>query len=88
MSDNRLTLLRTQIRDYPDFPKPGILFKDVFSLFSDPECFPVLMELVCEKAASMKGQIDCVVGLDARGFLFGPSMARAAGVVFVPVISY
>ena len=74
------TALQHAIRDVPDFPKPGILFKDITPLLSDPELF----DQVCGALMEPWGEVDAVVGMESRGFLFGAPMARAAGVPFVP----
>ena len=85
MEDNRLNLLRSKIKTHPNFPKDGINFKDLFSAMRDPEALKILLDLVKEKANQMKGQVNCIVGLEARGFLFGPIMAAEIGVPFIPV---
>lgn len=71
------------IRDVPDFPKPGILFKDITPILSDS----VLSEEVCEAFISYwspKG-IDAIAGVESRGFLFGPHLAMKLGVPFIPI---
>ena len=83
--DKRVAFVRSKIKSYPNFPIMGISFKDMFSAMRDPDALIMLIELVKEKAASLKGQVDCIVGLDSRGFLFGPIMAVELGVSFVPV---
>ena len=83
--DSRIELIKSRIRDYPDFPKAGVLFKDVFSVFGDAEALDALCQVLREKARAAKGQVDVIVGLDARGFLMGPIMAQEIGVPFVPV---
>ena len=83
--DPRISYVRSKIKSYPDFPKKGIDFKDLFSAMRDTKALGYLIDLVKEKSREMKGHIDCVVGLDSRGFLFGPIMANEIGVAFVPV---
>ena len=83
--DEKLDLVKKSLLSYPDFPKKGVIFKDLFSVFANFEAFQALIELLKSKAAEYKGKIDYVVGLDARGFLFGPIMALEAGVPFIPV---
>jgi adenine phosphoribosyltransferase len=83
--DPRISYVNTKIKSYSDFPKKGIDFKDLFSAMRDPKALVYLIELVKEKSKQMKGLVDCVVGLDSRGFLFGPIMAAEIGVAFVPV---
>ena len=76
------TSLKAAIRDVPDFPKPGILFKDITPVLSNP----ALMELITARFAERwAGQgIDAVVGMESRGFLFGMPLAMSLGVPFVP----
>lgn len=74
--------LKKLIRDVPDFPKPGIVFKDITTLTKDPEGLKAAVdELV---AGYRDARVDVVVGIEARGFLFGAPVALALGVGFVP----
>lgn len=75
--------LNAFIRDIPDFPKPGILFKDITPLLSNHGAFDAAMTQF-QKALEGK-QIDVIVGMESRGFLFGVPLAQAMGVGFVPV---
>lgn len=71
------------IRDVPDFPKPGIVFKDITPVLADAGAFAAAIEAM---AAPWHGQaIDAVVGIEARGFIFGAPLARALSAGFVPV---
>lgn len=75
--------LKALIRDVPDFPMPGILFRDVTPLLRDPGG---LRQVVDAFAARYGGQgIDVVAGIESRGFLFGAPLALALGVGFVPI---
>lgn len=75
--------LASALRDVPDFPKPGILFKDITPILQSPELFKLLIE---EIAAPHRGKsIQTVVGIDARGFIIGSAVALALGAGFVPV---
>jgi adenine phosphoribosyltransferase len=77
--------LKKLIREVPDFPKPGILFYDITTLLKDPLG---LHALVCGLADHYEVQDRCpdvVVGIEARGFVFGPALAYRLGVGFVPV---
>jgi adenine phosphoribosyltransferase len=75
--------LKALIRDVPDFPMPGILFRDVTPLLRDPGG---LRQVVDAFAARYRGQgIDVVAGIESRGFLFGAPLALALGVGFVPI---
>ncbi len=75
--------LRSAIRDIPDFPKPGILFRDITPLLADPGLF---REAVGEFARICRGRnADKIAGIDARGFLFGATVAYELGLGFVPI---
>jgi adenine phosphoribosyltransferase len=78
-----LAPLRAAIRDVPDFPKPGILFKDITPILADGALFKLSIDAFVESARPLG--IDKVVGIDARGFLFGAAVAYELGVGFVPV---
>merc|ERR1711997_1057301 len=86
--DLRIKLLKENIQPYADFPKQGIVFQDIFGAMRKAPVLRVLMELIQEYARKFQGEIDCVVGLDARGFLFGPIMALELEVPFVPVLDF
>lgn len=75
--------LDAAMRDIPDFPKPGILFKDITPVLGDPALFKTSLELLAETAEGEK--IDKVVGIDARGFIFAAGVALILGAGFVPV---
>lgn len=75
--------LRAAIRDVVDFPKPGIVFKDITPILADGKLFRDSVTLLCETAGGVK--IDKVVGIDARGFIFAAAVADRLGVGFVPV---
>ena len=77
------TDLKARIRDIPDFPKPGIIFKDISTLLKDPHAFKKSVDLLAKKYR--KEQIDQVVGVEARGFVFGATLAYKLGAGFVPV---
>ena len=75
--------LKALIREVPDFPKPGILFYDITTLLKDAHG---LHSLICDLAARYEDRRpDVVVGIEARGFVFGPAIAFRLGVGFVPV---
>jgi adenine phosphoribosyltransferase len=71
------------IRNVPDFPKPGIQFKDITPVLADARLFSGTIDLLTEKFAP--GDIDAVVGIDARGFIFAAAAARKLNAGFVPV---
>lgn len=71
------------IADVPDFPKPGILFKDFTPLLADPGALALAVELMCNP---FRGQgIDMVLGAESRGFIFGIAIAQSLSAGFVPV---
>ena len=71
------------IRDIPDFPSPGIVFKDITPLLKDPKAFRATIDQIADRY--VQKQIDAIVGIDARGFIFGGALAYKLGVGFVPV---
>ncbi|WP_201353366.1 adenine phosphoribosyltransferase [Hydrogenimonas urashimensis] len=75
--------LMESIRDVPDFPKPGILFKDITTLLNNPKAYNLLMEHLSERYAGM--DLDYVAGIESRGFIFGAALAAKLGIGFVPV---
>lgn len=75
--------LRSAVRDVVDFPKPGIVFKDITPILADGSLFRESVTLLCETAGG--AEIDKVVGIDARGFIFASAVADRLGVGFVPV---
>lgn len=83
MLSDRLLQLARAVRDVPDFPKPGILFKDITPMLANGELFKMAIDTFIEACGSER--IDKVVGIDARGFLFGAAVAYQLGVGFVPI---
>ena len=75
--------LRAQIREVPDFPKPGILFYDITTLIGDADGFREAVELMTEPFRS--DHVDIVVGMESRGFIFSTPMALHLNAGFVPV---
>lgn len=79
----RITKLRELIRDVPDFPKPGILFKDITPLLADPAGLSLAVEYLTQPFRNV--DVDLVVGAESRGFIFGTAVARNLSAGFVPV---
>ena len=75
--------LRSRLRNVPDFPQPGILFKDITPLLADPRAFHITLDLLAERFIGE--HIDVVVGIEARGFIFGGALAARLNAAFVPV---
>jgi adenine phosphoribosyltransferase len=76
-------IILESIRDIPDFPKPGIVFKDITTLLSNSEALTTLMNHLEERYKTYN--LDYIAGIDARGFIFGSILADRLGVGFVPV---
>jgi adenine phosphoribosyltransferase len=75
--------LKKLIREVPDFPKPGILFYDITTMLKDPRGLRGTIDAL---RAQYKGaQVDAVIGIESRGFIFAPALAYALGAGFVPV---
>jgi adenine phosphoribosyltransferase len=82
-SDPRAMLLRARIRDIPDFPKPGILFRDLTPLMGDGAAMRTTIEMLVEKIAPHRA--DTIVAIESRGFIFGAPVAVELGIGFAPV---
>ena len=74
--------IAAKIRDIPDFPKPGIIFKDITPLLQDAESLRFAVDRMAEFAVSKK--VDIVLGAEARGFILGAALAYTLGAGFVP----
>ena len=83
MGSDTVERLRATVRDVPDFPKKGIVFKDITPLLSDSGLFRASIDLFVERCRGR--EIDKIVGIDARGFLFGSAVAYELGLGFVPI---
>lgn len=85
MSQSRITPadIERAIRNVPDFPKPGIQFKDITPLLADARLFSGAIDLLTEKFKP--GSVDAVVGIDARGFIFAAAAAVKLQTGFIPV---
>jgi adenine phosphoribosyltransferase len=73
--------LRDHIRDIPDFPKPGIVFKDITPVMADASALRAAVDQLASPARDL--EVDVVIGAEARGFLLGPALALALGAGFV-----
>jgi adenine phosphoribosyltransferase len=74
--------IKALIRTIPDFPKPGIRFRDITPLLADGDAFRAVTSALADRYA---GKVDKVAAIEARGFIFGAAIAHALGVGFVPV---
>lgn len=75
--------LKAAIRDIPDFPQKGILFKDITPILLDPDLFTAAIDVLSERHQGKK--IDAVAAIDARGFIFGGAVAQRLKVGFIPI---
>jgi adenine phosphoribosyltransferase len=75
--------LKEHIRNVPDFPKEGIVFRDITTLLSEPIAFDYTVDALCDRYRTQ--QIDAIVGVEARGFIFAGAVAHTLGIGFVPV---
>lgn len=77
--------LKSLIRDIPDFPKPGILFRDITTLLRNPEGLRYTIDTLTQKCKEKGLAADYVVGMESRGFIFGPPLAYHLNAGFIPV---
>lgn len=83
LSTENRAIIMDSIRDINDFPKPGIVFKDITTLLSNKDAYALLMKHLHERYATYN--LTHVAGIDARGFIFGAALAQMLGVGFVPI---
>jgi adenine phosphoribosyltransferase len=83
MRQDDTAALKAVIRDVPDFPKPGIVFKDITPLLGDAAAFGLAMEMMAEMCADLA--VEQVVAIESRGFILGGALAVRLGAGFVPV---
>lgn len=82
-SPHAIAYLNERLRDVPDFPKPGILFKDITPLLAEPRAFHIALDLMSEPFIDTG--VNHIVAMEARGFIFGGAMAARLNCGFVPV---
>lgn len=83
MTDPRIDFIGSKIRDIQDFPKPGILFKDITPMLADPAAFAACVDLIAERYEGVA--FDAIVGIESRGFIFAAALATRMRKAFVPV---
>ncbi len=83
LSSEHRKIIEDSIRDIKDFPKPGIIFKDITTLLNNKEAYSILMNHLYEKYKEYN--LDYIAGIDARGFIFGATLAQMLGLGFVPI---
>jgi len=76
-----VSLIRSHVRDIPDYPQPGVLFKDITPLLGEPAAFGAVVDALADEF----GPVDKVVGIEARGFILAAPVAYRTGAGFVPV---
>ena len=79
------TAVRAAVRDVPDFPRPGILFRDITPILDDPCLLRLALDLHLQTIGDLAGRLTRVCGIESRGFLFGMAIAERLGVGFVPL---
>lgn len=77
------SIIVSSIRDVPDFPKPGIMFKDITTLLNNHEAYSMLMSHFHERYKDYN--LDFIAGIESRGFIFGSALAASLGLGFVPI---
>ncbi len=77
--------LKSLIRDIPDFPKPGIVFRDITTLLKNPDALRYTIDLLSQKCQQAGLSPDNIVGMESRGFIFAPSLAYQLNAGFIPV---
>ncbi len=83
LNESQKNIIYSSIRDIPDFPKPGIMFKDITTLLNNKEAYGTLMSHLNER---YKGyNLDYIAGIESRGFIFGSALAASLGLGFVPI---
>lgn len=83
LSEKDKKYLLSTIRDVKDFPKPGILFRDITTLLNNKDAFNFLMEHLCDRYKEY--DLDFIAGVESRGFIFGAALAAKLGLPFVPI---
>ncbi|CAL8391800.1 unnamed protein product [Arctogadus glacialis] len=83
--ESKLDLISRCIRPFPDFPSEGILFRDICPIMKSPAALTAVIDLFEQHVLECHPVVDLIVGIDARGFLFGPLLAQRLGVGFVMV---
>lgn len=78
-----ITDVKSKIRDVVNFPKPGIIFRDITTALKEPETLKVMIDYLCDEFKDIK--IDYIAGIESRGFIFGMPMAYKMNAGFVPI---
>ncbi|XP_070574481.1 adenine phosphoribosyltransferase-like isoform X1 [Ptychodera flava] len=84
-SEYDLEKIKQIIKSFPDFPKPGIMFRDIFPVFRNPKALEALVDYLVDAIKTKAGEVDIIIGLEARGFILGPMIAVKLGAAFAPI---
>ena len=82
LTEEMLAYVKSKIRDIPDFPSKGVLFKDITPMLAEPRAFHVVLDALAHRF--LGAHVDAVVGVEARGFIFGGALAARLNASFVP----
>ena len=82
MTGKASDVIKQRLRDVPDFPKPGIMFKDITPLLADPNAFNLCLDSTAAHFDSVT--LDAIVGIESRGFIFGAALASRMRIAFIP----
>lgn len=85
MTNPSLEQALTFIQDVPDYPKPGIIFKDITPLLANGEAFRVVISQLAQQIKDLQVPVNAIVGIESRGFILGGALAQALGIGFVTV---
>lgn len=83
MFEEKIKLIKNSIRTIPNWPKDGIMFRDITTLLNNKESFQSTIDLLAERYEKM--DIDCIAGIESRGFIFGSALAYKLGINFVTI---
>ena len=83
--DVRVERIQSAIKTYPDFPKKGVVFRDVFPIFEQPIIMKDLVDVLVDHIQSLEVKPEAIVGLEARGFILGPLMSLQLSLPFYPI---
>ncbi|HHD74266.1 MAG TPA: adenine phosphoribosyltransferase, partial [Nitratifractor sp.] len=83
MQKSDLEIIEEAIRVIPDFPKPGVMFKDITTILNDAQAYNLLINHLVERYRDYN--LDYIAGIDARGFIFGAALASHLNIGFVPI---
>ena len=83
MTEQQKDYIKSVIRTVPNYPKAGIMFRDITTLLKDAQWFAMMMQLLCQRYQTM--DLDYIVGIESRGFIMGAALAQMLGIGFIPI---